>query len=82
MDPKFNEDLIAELLAINQVLNMLLSNLAAVSGDRRLYLSKFLESGTEAMAQTDLWSIPDERKAAVLENARARFAAIVGSISS
>lgn len=80
MNQQFNEDLVAELLAMNQVLHHVLHGLASISGDRRLYLSTVLEAGLDNIGTTDLYSVPRDRVDAVRENARARFSDIVGSV--
>lgn len=84
VDPMFQEDLIAELAALNTAVMRALSALAALAEDggvpRKLYLERILESGIRDIAKTHFWSIPEDRREAVVEKARARFTDIISGI--
>lgn len=79
VDPKFNEDLMAEFLAINTALTGILQTLCQASGEPKAYLAAQLERGLLAIHKTNLWSIPDDRKEAVAINAEGRFSEIIAS---
>lgn len=80
MDQKFQNDLIAELLALNQIVHQTLSLLVQASGEPREFLKAELERGLENIDRTRLWSVPEEQQEAVRENAKARFSDIVTSV--
>lgn len=83
VDDQFNEDLLAELAAINMVLAQLISFAAAIAEEqgipRKAYLDRLLESGIEEIGRTDFYSIPVDRRSAVTEKARARFSQIIAA---
>jgi hypothetical protein len=74
---KFEDDLLAELLALNMAVTQLLRAVANTYDDPRLLLEHQLEAGEQAMRSTHLWSIPDDRRESVYENAIARYREII-----
>jgi len=74
---QFEDDLIAELLAMNMALTQLLRAVSKMYGNPEALLRQQLEAGETAMRNTRLWSIPEERRDQVYENAIARYRDIV-----
>lgn len=72
-DNGFDEDLIAELLALNMAVTQLLQTVSELSDDPEAWRHQQVALGEDRLYQTRLWSIPAERRAAVYENAQARF---------
>jgi hypothetical protein len=80
MTPQESEDLIAELAALNALALTALKEVAMSKINPAAYLSRVLDSGIEEMGKTEFWSVPKERRAAVVENARGRFTDMISSI--
>ena len=76
----FEDNLMAELTALNMAVHRVLHHLADLSGEPRKFLQAELEVGLEAISKTNLLSVPVDRRETVLENARARYQDIVGSV--
>ena len=79
-----HENLIAEFAALNTAVIKCFSaitHLAVREGaTAKAYLEKQLQSGEEALAKTNYWDIPEDRREAVIENARARYAEIIDAV--
>lgn len=85
MSVEFNEDLIAELAALNTAVIKAIAGMAALveqSGvaTRKDYLERLLVSGEEGISKTNYWSIPQEQREAVIEKAKARYMDIINAV--
>jgi hypothetical protein len=84
MNPEFHEDLIAELAAINTVLIKCMSAITLFAEREgvpaKVFLENHLRSGEAALAKTDYWSIPEDRKDVLIEKARHRLTDIFNAV--
>lgn len=74
------DDIVAEFAALNVLAMSTLKAVAKQQPDPTGYLKKLLEDGLVAIETTNYWSVPQERKAAFLENAKARFTDMIVGI--
>jgi hypothetical protein len=85
MATQFEMDVLAEFAAVNTAVITALRAIVMIhaQGDasaKARFLSDLLESGSTAMEKTNYWSVPNEQRAAFLENAKARYADLITSI--
>lgn len=74
------DNVLAEFAALNMLTMQTLRLIAMQKPDPRAFLAGLLETGLQNLAATNYSSVPPERKAALLENARARYTDMIVGI--
>lgn len=80
-----NDDLLAEIVALNQAVTRALvglANIAAQDGVRDQYVASLLENGLRDLGQTRFVGMNRSRLERVIEKARARYTDIVMSLNA
>lgn len=80
VDPKFHDDLMAELSAINMAVIDALTVVAAAQQEPTKWLDTTVERGARGLANVNLWSVPDDRKTAAVESSIERYTDILASV--
>ena len=80
-----NEDLLAEIIALNQAVTRALIGLASLSGEegrRDEYVARLLESGLRDLGATRVAGLDGAHLDRLIEKARARYTDIVMSLNT
>lgn len=80
-----NDDLLAEIVALNQAVTRALvglASLAQLDGVRDQYVANLLESGLRDLGQTRVVGMESARLDRMIEKARARYTDIVMSLNT
>jgi hypothetical protein len=80
-----NDDLLAEIVALNQAVTRALVGLAGLAGQdglRDRYVATLLESGLRDLGNTRFAGMSSARRDVVIEKARARYTDIVMSLNA
>ena len=80
-----NDDMLAEIVALNQAVTRALVGLASLAGQdgvRDHYVATLLESGLRDLGTTRFGGMTSARRDIVIEKARARYTDIVMSLNA
>jgi hypothetical protein len=80
LQSRLEEDVFAEVAAINMAIVKAMGLLASVATDRRPYLSRLLEAGLLDFKPIDYPNIPERRRAAFRRKVKASYASLLRAI--
>lgn len=80
MDDKFADDVLAEFAVLNAAIIAALKHLAETQQDPASFLQQIHDRALRGFNATNYWSVPAERREALLANIEARWDDLIASV--